>query len=299
MGDFIVTLPTLKALRDRFSKAHIELMGYPRFGELGLNRFYLNGFRSIDYGPLSGFFIPNGVLDPGLMDYFDSFDLVLSYFFDPDLIFEQNLKRCTSAKLIAWAPQVAASPAAAHFAAPLREIGIEISDLQSRVFLSPEDLERGRLFLKEAKPLKVAVHIGSGSETKNWPINNWSSLLQQIQERFDVTLVLVVGEADQERFEKFVNLSHPKNSLTARSLPLPELAGILANCNLFIGHDSGVTHLAAAVNTPSIALFGPTDPKIWAPPGPLVTVLQAGSDVSKLSVDVVAAEAFKILKPGS
>ena len=58
---------------------------------------------------------------------------------------------------------------------------------------------------------------------------------------------------------------------------LYELACWLASARLYIGNDSGITHLAAAVGTPVLALFGPTDPAIWAPRGPHVRVLRWGA----------------------
>ena len=60
-----------------------------------------------------------------------------------------------------------------------------------------------------------------------------------------------------------------------KNLPLPELACVLQNCALFIGHDSGISHLAAAVGAPCLLLFGPTDPAIWAPQNPQVRVLRS------------------------
>jgi ADP-heptose:LPS heptosyltransferase len=54
---------------------------------------------------------------------------------------------------------------------------------------------------------------------------------------------------------------------------------------LFLGHDSGVSHLAAAVGTPCVLLFGPTDPAMWAPPGEYVRVIHRGPEMSAISVD--------------
>ena len=51
----------------------------------------------------------------------------------------------------------------------------------------------------------------------------------------------------------------------AQNLPLPHLAALLARCQVVVGHDSGITHLAAAVGTTTLALFGPTDPLVWGP----------------------------------
>ena len=75
----------------------------------------------------------------------------------------------------------------------------------------------------------------------------------------------------------------------ALNLPLPELACRLAACRLFLGHDSGVSHLAAAVGTPCVLLFGPTDPAMWTPPGEHVQTVRRGPELSAISVDAVWA----------
>ena len=69
LGDFIVTLPTLRLLRERWPDAHIEVLGHPRLAEIALQRYYLDAIRSVNHGPLSAFFTPRAVLDPAWMDY--------------------------------------------------------------------------------------------------------------------------------------------------------------------------------------------------------------------------------------
>jgi hypothetical protein len=76
-----------------------------------------------------------------------------------------------------------------------------------------------------------------------------------------------------------------------RDLPLTELAARLARCRLFLGHDSGVSHLAAAVGTPCVLLFGPTEPAMWAPPGAHVRVVRRGPALGALVVDDLLAAA--------
>jgi heptosyltransferase III len=81
----------------------------------------------------------------------------------------------------------------------------------------------------------------------------------------------------------------------ATNLALPHLAAVLAQC-LFIGHDSGISHLAAAVEAKCLLLFGPTDPEVWAPQGKNVRVTRAPeSNLSRLSPDVVFTE-LKLLE---
>lgn len=289
LGDFIVTLPALRLVREKWPQAHIELLGYPRHAALGLKRYYLDAVRSVDTGPLAGFFIPNAVLDPGLMDYFGDFDLVVSYFYDPDQIFFHNLRRCNMPNLITFSPVAAMSPAARHFCEPLKELGLETDDFTSRVHLIEEDRAFTREFLKELDPSRplVAIHPGSGSEKKNWPIDRWVELCQRRVALGKEQFVLVSGEVDDERVQYLLARWPGQSPLVARHLPLPQLAAVLAECRGFVGHDSGVTHLAAAVGCPSISLFGPTDPVMWAPVGAHVSVMEHNGDLAAISVDAV------------
>ena len=76
--------------------------------------------------------------------------------------------------------------------------------------------------------------------------------------------------------------------LVAENLPLPVLGALLARCGHFLGHDSGISHLAAAVGTSCTLLFGPTDPDIWAPPYPDMEILRApGGFTENLTLETV------------
>src|SRR5260370_1656130 len=94
IGDFILTLPALKALRDACPHAQIEILGYKHIAVLAENRFYAQAVRSIEYGPLSSFFAKNSEISEELTDYFASFDLLITYLYDPNQTFENNLRRC-------------------------------------------------------------------------------------------------------------------------------------------------------------------------------------------------------------
>ena len=82
IGDFVLTLPALGLLRNAFPTAWIELLGYPHIASLADRRFYVNRVRSIEYGPLAGFFAKNAELNPELSEYFRSFQQVVSFLFD-------------------------------------------------------------------------------------------------------------------------------------------------------------------------------------------------------------------------
>ena len=289
IGDFVLTLPTLKALRDRFPEATIEILGYKHIAAIAENRFYANAVRSIEYGALSSFFGRGGELDPELSSYFAGFDLVISYLFDPDNIFETNLRRAGVSRIIHGPAKVrAGSSAPRQLASPLQQLGIEISDYAPKVFPSEQDRAFARNFLDGPASPVIALHPGSGSAAKNWPLEHWIELGDALLGK-DMQLLIVGGEAEQSRLATLQQHWNEPRVRLANNLPLPHLAAVLAN-SCFVGHDSGVSHLAAAAGANCVLLFGPTDPAVWAPVASNVQVIRAPDcDLTKLSVDAVLA----------
>ena len=304
LGDFIVTLPTMRLVRERWPSAHIEVLGHPRLAEVAVRRYYLDATRSVDHKPLSAFFTPRAVLDPDWMDYFEEFDLVLSYFYDPDGLFLHNLERCRPGQILCHPPRVAddySRPASRHFAGILEPLGLALgNDAASQLFLSAQDAAGAKAFLNGLAPgtRLIAIHAGSGSESKNWPKESWASLGRRLVAAVpNSALLLIEGEADAEPTQFLLDAWKDLPHLRARWLPLPILGAVLREATLFLGHDSGVTHLAAAARNdlPILALFGPTDPVVWAPPRNGVRVLRATTAISSLSIDEVFHAAMKVL----
>src|SRR5256886_15340799 len=150
IGDFILTLPALKALRDAHPHAYIEFLGYKHIAVLVENRFYAQAVRSIEYGPLSSFFAKNSELPAELANYFASFDLIISYLYDPDRIFENNLRRCGIENLICGPARIVenAGHAAEQLTRPIEKLGIKVSALTEKIFPSMEDRQFAQQFLR-------------------------------------------------------------------------------------------------------------------------------------------------------
>jgi heptosyltransferase-2 len=182
------------------------------------------------------------------------------------------------------------SPAARHFCEPLRALGLATDDFRSRLPYPLPNYSTGAPPPPVPREAPVAIHPGSGSAAKNWPDERWRELMALL----DAPVLLVLGEAERERWtERFVaqcaSLQRHRLEVAGR-LPLPALAAALRQCRFFLGHDSGVSHLAAAVGLPCVLLFGPTDPAMWAPPGPQVRVIRRDPTLNHLGVqDVLAA----------
>ena len=289
IGDFILTLPALKALRDVYPQAHIEILGYKHIAVLAENRFYAQAIRSIEYAALSSFFARNSELPAELVNYFATFDLIISYLYDPDGIFQSNLRRCGVENLLCGPAKIVenAGHAARQLARPMEELGIRVVDLAEKIFSSIEDRQFAQEFLRPLSRPIIAIHPGSGSEAKNWPLQNWVVLFSRAgglpiierelgRQARRPSLIVISGEADKAQTAQLESEWKHRPVCFAKNLPLPQLAAVLEH-SIFVGHDSGISHLAAAAGANCVLLFGPTDPNVWAPRNKNVQVLRAQS----------------------
>jgi len=137
----------------------------------------------------------------------------------------------------------------------------------------------------------LAVHPGSGSPAKNWPMPHFLEAARRLSGASP--WLLVAGPAEE-------TLVAPRGSILAREWPLRLLAAALARAGLFLGNDAGVSHLAAAAGAPTLVLFGPTDPALWAPVGPRVLTLRAPSaSLARLEPDEVVDAGLRLRSAAS
>jgi heptosyltransferase-2 len=288
IGDFILTLPAIAALRQQFPQAHLEVLGYPHIVQLAVAGGLVDRMQAIEARGLAAFFARNGNLSEDLRDYFSEFDLIVSYLYDPDDIFRTNMGRCSPAQFIAG-PHRPDERERLHatkvFLKPLERLAIFEADSRPRLSLDVEPSTLNQL----------TVHPGSGSESKNWPEAKWVELLAQLIESSNLDLLLIGGEAEGDRLERLSQPLPAGRLEVARSLPLAELARRLVSCVGFVGHDSGITHLAAALGVPSLVLWADTIEEIWRPQGERVKILREARGISSITVDCVLGELAKLL----
>lgn len=283
IGDFILTLPVLAALRRQFPTARLEVLGYPHVARLATVGGLAEDVRPIEARALAGFFARGGTLDPELQAYFDRCAIVVSYLYDPDGIFQENVRRCTRGQFIAG-PHRPDDTSGRHatevLLEPLHRLAIFDADPVPRLPWS------GRVTSHRDR---VAVHPGSGSERKNWPEPRWAEFLDRLSGTTSRPVLIVGGEAEGDRLERLARRLPAGRVEVMASRPLEEVAGGLADCAAFVGHDSGLSHLAAALGLPTLVLWGPTAAAVWAPRGPRVVVLDPPDGLASLPAATVLA----------
>ena len=189
--------------------------------------------------------------------------------------------RARTRRLIARdpAPPASGPHASAWLAGALEPLGIPAGDDPPPIEFTALERQDAERLTRELPPGFLAVHPGSGSPAKNWPLERFAAVARGLCGAHP--WLLVRGPAEEA-------LPRPSGAVEADGWPLRVLGAALSRAGLFLGNDSGVAHLAAAAGTRTLALFGPTDPAQWAPVGPAVATLRApGGVLDDLAVEPV------------
>ncbi len=162
--------------------------------------------------------------------------------------------------------------------------------------------------MENADPL-IALHAGGGQNpgqeqvSKRWSSGNFQSLAERLSHTLGARILLVGGPDDKPVAAAIRSSSSPQFADLAGRLTFPQLGALLQRCHLFIGNDSAPMHLAAAVGTPVVALFGPTSPQRYGPYGVKSAVVQfdsrQGEASNKGEVEAAATAAHQVLNQNS
>ena len=246
IGDLIVSLPAMECLRADYLEVWTASANVPLVRFAGRVR----GIAATGLDLL-------GVTDPPppLLDELRSFDSIVSWYGAN----RPEFRELTSslALPITFLQALPADGSGAHatdfYLEQVRSIANCASDGIPRIPCRPvgEDVEDENF---------AVIHPFSGSPRKNWPLENFRFLARELERAMPV---LWCAGPDDPPLPGAVQIPN-----------LFDLACWLARASVYIGNDSGITHLAAAVGTPVLVLFGPTDPEVWAPRGPHVQVVR-------------------------
>lgn len=272
LGDVILTLPVIENLHLANPNARIHLIGNPRI--LSLAEAPYIQIADIDRAVWAPLFAPNPTNSSELQNYFENVDLVLSYLPDPEQTFKKNLQQLGVPQILTCPPRPTQQiHATDHLLQPLHELGISTPFTIPQITISENDVAP---IPTEIPPNTILIHPGSGGKHKCWPLSHFADLADQIIQKTKCTVAISSGPADHDLAEQIAHKMTQK-AIFLSPLTLRQYAATMTLCQAYIGNDSGPTHLAGAIGLPTIALFGPTDPKIWAPRGPSVAIIQSNT----------------------
>lgn len=294
LGDMLLSLPCLRRLKAQSHEVHLA-------GRGDVVRFLR------DTGVVDAASSSHGALFASL---YSAVDLRLRTFlsgFNRALVFSTEEHPASAlaigtvipdTRTIRTIPPGGSQTQAAQYRFSQLEPDAPVSSHYKVLSVPPKEAKAAQSYLAEAGyrsgACLVAVHPGSGGRPKRWPLERFFGLIERLQSGSDAFVVVFTGEAEDGEIRQAVcrRARGRKNMLHADGLPLLSAAALLSHCGLYVGNDSGFSHLAGALGCPTIVLFGPTNPLVWKPLGPRVETVSTGvpGPMARISADEVIAK---------
>jgi heptosyltransferase III len=293
LGDCILTLPLAQMMKRTLHLGGIDIIGHAEYIDFLPGRSCVDSIRSIDSADLHRLFTEAAGFDltdrDPLIGMFSDYAWIVSFLGDTNGDFERNLiftANCShSAEVFTVAlkpPEGLRTHVAAYYLGQFVEhVGMpksrsKLSAGSKLIRPTRSDSSLGRRWLKqeglELSGKLAVLHPGSGGRHKCWHIENFIDLAEDLR-RTGLDVLFLLGPAERERLSDS-DLRRLHDAAACRSdLALPQVVALLCCAAAFVGNDSGVTHLAAGMGLPTVALFGPTDPARYAPLGPALKVV--------------------------
>lgn len=281
LGDVLLARRALRALKAADPGRELALIAKEAVGRLLQDCGEVDRALPLERGRVADLFADPVRIRPVIRDIAGSCGLAVCWMADPSGERRRALKEAGIPWVVVASPHAPDGAPAHQDQRFLKTIEAVAPDVGAAgpLRLPPAVLRAGRDRLEDASPLdgrpRVIVHPGSGSRYKCCPPTVLAAVLTVLRQR-RMAPVLLSGPADAELTEA-VHALQPARVPHCDGLALHEVAGVLAAADLYLGHDSGITHLAAAVGVPTVALFGPTDAGRWAPRGGHVRILSGES----------------------
>lgn len=292
IGDCILTLPLAAFMKDVLGLGSVDILGHSEYVGILPGRTCIDGISSIDSKDLHRLFVETKAFDlkdgDPLISTFSGYAWIVTFLGEPDSNFEQNLIFTAHCSHSAEVITLSLKPPKG-FSGHLTDFYIQHFISQSGLSLQPRqvrhddclikttevDIAQGKELLKEiglvAGNKLVVIQPGSGGKSKCWHIDNFLAVAKELASE-GIDVIFLLGPAELDRFSDATikNISSVARCLT--NLSLAQVLEILSCANGFIGNDSGITHLAAALGVRTLAVFGPTNSVVYRPIGSAVTV---------------------------
>lgn len=278
LGDVLLAVPAMARLRTRFPNHQLALCAEDQIARLLLACRIIDVWTSVQGRACTDLFVGADSVTGQVQTWLEGCDLAIGWTQDLDGKLSETFKAAGVRKVLMRSPFSTLIRATHQRDRFLEAINEAPFDQGGGVLLTvTEPLYcLGRACLKEAglanvQPL-VVIHPGSGSAHKCVAPKTLAAVVIGLQMSGAIPVILE-GPTDREPVEQLLQLCEDP-PIVMKGLDLLTVAGVLAQTRLFVGQDSGITHLAGLLGVRTVAIFGPTDPARWAPSGAHVTVVQ-------------------------
>lgn len=294
LGDFLLALHMVARVRDRGEP--VDFLGRGEHGLLGCEGGFLRRRWNVEHSGFHQLYADAKISDE-LGGILKSHEVVLLSTAHPERnVMVEAISMISGARVFSFDPRADAR-ARAHIthqwerqltaAGMPSELGVARLKVPDRKIEEAES----RAGWRETS-MRVVIQPGSGGRRKNWPLDHFIAVAARLQQAEDTDVCFLMGPVEAEMWSgKELGRLRSVGSCIG-GLSLEESAAFISGADLFIGNDSGMSHLAAAMGRPVLAIFGATRPEIWRPLGEQVYVL--GDEGVWPAIDEVCLKALEL-----
>lgn len=294
IGDVILSVPSIRAIRKKFPEAKIYCLVGKESRSILQRCPYLNGVIVFDYKDKDrGIFGLFNVLKELRKYYFDMVvDLqnnrkshLISFFSMSSSRYGYNNRKLSFLLNHKVEPILTDTPPIEHQFRTLGLLGIEKQETYLELWPSSEDEEYIRILFESewisGREKIVGINLGASKRwvSKCWPLENFAQLSERLSKE-NIRVIITGTQDDLNAASKIQKMTSSKLLNFAGKTTIMQLAALIKRCSVFISADSAPLHVASAVNTPIVALFGPTSPQRHMPPAKKAIVIKAQVECS-------------------
>ncbi len=252
LGDVLLAIPALRALRARHPDARLVLAAQPHLGRLLVELGEVDLASAFESLGLESLFVEDG--GPADVPAVRDAARVVCWFGSRDSTFTTRLRALAPDAVVASAVGNGARAVWEHLMAT---VGSDGEAARGPVAPSSALVADGAAALREAgwdgRTPVLLIHVGAGGLVKRWPVEGFAQIIAAAVRRHDLAVAIHEGPADIDAVASLAGGA--PHAFVLKQPPLPRLAGALCHVAACLGNDSGVTHLAGAIGTPTVALF--------------------------------------------
>ena len=271
LGDVVLTFPAIPLLKKEFRRA--DGLCQSKLGKLACDLQVLDGWFPVESASFASLY--TNTVDISIKKIIRSYsDIVLFSF---STILEAAIKNIAEGNLYRIPPRPDPRQkihVARHILSCLKRFGLPGKTDDDPTPTEPPTHHPKKPNVRFNSP-RILIHPGSGSREKNWPVSNFLKISAALQS-FGLNPEFILGPAEYFLLEKLKQ----QNKRIHLIDKLTDIANLFKSAGGFIGNDSGVSHLAAFMGLPTVAVFGPSDPERWKPVGRSVKVVRPDLDCS-------------------
>ena len=263
LGDFILTFPAITRLQQYYQP--IDVLCQNQQGQLAKSLGLAQNYYPAEAASFASLFSDR--IDPKIKAILKQYEHIILFTRSDDLA--QSINR-VSANLSCRLPPKPAARLSIHVAEFVLE-NIFNCGLITKADATLDDIPVADIADRQRNPDKILLHPGAGSIRKRWPVSSFIQVAAKLKAN-GLKPEFVLGPAEENLAQE---LQDPQRLVHALD-NLPQLAALLKSAGGYIGNDSGASHLAAYLGLPATVIFGPSDPKRWAPVGRAVSIVRPG-----------------------